>query len=467
MKRTIAMCLVITLTVVASTLGEQRSRRAELEFIAPRNNQVIAGDNVLLWVAESPQSIENSRTGRQLLFELSLDGESFQPLPQQSAPDLGPGSHTTTIDTRTLPVGMVFLRARLPDANVTRTIQVRVNRLPEPSCRVVPNKDQKGEVLFDCSRSQDVDGRIVSYHWKFGDGTNSATPTPLIRHRYRKEGRFPFELTVTDDDSFTSTLLRDVVYLSGFFMMDDRKDCGCEQMTIAATGKSILGDYRRKKDDAFEPVPLGLDPDYVSLNFEVSAALKDDSDPDLCSEGQDAKATFKWGTVLRHKKACTAGRDLDHCGQNSDCDTGTCQGGFKNGQSCDDRVSLFACKLGGGVCRANGDGVCTEYPFAGLKRGNDDYRRDYPKGEGLKIHCPSCGAPTWVDAPGFPDFDRVYADKDIRVDLDFLAFVKGNPSCSCHFRVVIDWDGTNKKHRAASGITLVQDGETVKCKLVK
>ena len=457
--------VAIASILLAVTVGGQRAPGEKFDFIFPRENQVIAGERVLLWV--SSPVMDNPVRRRDLVFELSLDGEHFQTLPQSNAPDLGPASHTTTLDTRLLPVGIVFLRARLVDPDVVRTIRVRVGRLPEPQCRVMPESKQKGLVRFDCTRSSDMDGRITSYRWKFGDGSSSTTTTGLISHRYNQEGRFPFELTVTDDDGFTATLLRDLVHLAGLFMMDDRKQCGCDEMTVTATGKSVLGDFRRKKNDAFEPVPLGFDPDYMSFNFEVSAALSEDSDPNLCSEGQEAKGTFTQGKFVSHKHACTAGRDLPHCSQNSSCDTHTCRGGFKNGKSCDSFEAAFGCNLGGGVCRANNDGVCTEYPVNGPKRGDDDYRVDYSKGEGPKIHCPSCDAPTWVDAPGFPDLEQVYANSNMKFELDFLSFVKGNSTCQCHFRVLVDWDAAKKKLTAASGITLVKDGETVKCKLVK
>ncbi|RLE67339.1 MAG: hypothetical protein DRJ45_09675, partial [Thermoprotei archaeon] len=52
-------------------------------------------------------------------------------------------------------------------------------------------------------RSHDLDGRIVSWLWEFGDGTTSTERNPT--HRYTEKGSFTVKLTVTDDDGLTAT----------------------------------------------------------------------------------------------------------------------------------------------------------------------------------------------------------------------------------------------------------------------
>ncbi len=66
-------------------------------------------------------------------------------------------------------------------------------------------KDQRvtaSEVQFDGGKSEDPDGKIVSYHWKFGDGSAGAGPTPV--HVYGSTGTYTVKLTVTDDSGTIS-----------------------------------------------------------------------------------------------------------------------------------------------------------------------------------------------------------------------------------------------------------------------
>lgn len=54
-------------------------------------------------------------------------------------------------------------------------------------------------VSFDASRSYDPDGRIISYHWDFGDGETVTTSAPYVQHTYVRQGIFTTTLRVTDD----------------------------------------------------------------------------------------------------------------------------------------------------------------------------------------------------------------------------------------------------------------------------
>lgn len=226
--------------------------------------------------------------------------------------------------------------------------------------------------------------------------------------------------------------------------------------------QSQLEDPRRPGDMA----PLGRDPDFVSFNFEVMATLEEGSDPALCEEGQRVKRTSRLGSnPVEQKKACTAGRDLATCRVNTDCDTHTCRGGDYAGRPCDDFDSNRLCRLGGGICLSNLDGRCTEFPFAGPNRGNDDYKSPL---EPVKRHCPTCESPTWLDAPGLSGSLHAEIPEDFRYEADFLMFLRGRgmgSTCSCHVRLLIDWDGMNQMFRAGTGLTLVQDAESVNCSL--
>lgn len=58
-------------------------------------------------------------------------------------------------------------------------------------------------VDFDASASHD-NGRIVKYHWYFGDGYDAITTTPSVRHVYKESGPYLPRLIVTDDTGVSS-----------------------------------------------------------------------------------------------------------------------------------------------------------------------------------------------------------------------------------------------------------------------
>jgi PKD repeat protein len=61
-------------------------------------------------------------------------------------------------------------------------------------------------VSFDASESIDPDGQIVDYQWDFGDGeTAHGISKSVCRHGYYSSGKFPVNLTVTDNERDKST----------------------------------------------------------------------------------------------------------------------------------------------------------------------------------------------------------------------------------------------------------------------
>jgi PKD repeat protein len=56
-------------------------------------------------------------------------------------------------------------------------------------------------VTFDASKSVDV-GRIVSYEWSFGDGTNATGS--VVSHLYDKGGMYQVKLNITNDEGISS-----------------------------------------------------------------------------------------------------------------------------------------------------------------------------------------------------------------------------------------------------------------------
>jgi len=87
-------------------------------------------------------------------------------------------------------------------------------RPPVASFTAAPNPAIVGAtVTFDASASVDPDGQITSYDWNFGDltlGSGQVAP-----HSYTSAGTYNVSLTVTDNESFTSTAYRDIVVQPG------------------------------------------------------------------------------------------------------------------------------------------------------------------------------------------------------------------------------------------------------------
>ncbi|MEW5827026.1 MAG: PKD domain-containing protein [Candidatus Bipolaricaulota bacterium] len=80
------------------------------------------------------------------------------------------------------------------------TIRVRAtNELPVAAFSVAPSTAfPQQAVRFDAGASYDADGEIVSYVWRFGDGTSANGRT--VSHAYGDVGTYTVTLTVADND---------------------------------------------------------------------------------------------------------------------------------------------------------------------------------------------------------------------------------------------------------------------------
>jgi hypothetical protein len=182
-----------------------------LRFVYPVNEQMVAGDNVLVWVAEDVDPA-STPSAEEVVLEFSLDGSRFEPLVRHDAPDLGIGSVTTGLDTTAFPVGPLFVRARHASESTGPTLRLFVNRLPMARC-TSRSAGQGGRfVQFDCSQSSDPDGSIQRFEWTFGDGATLVTATPTVTHLYPNFGEFFPEIKLTDDLGFSSTLLKQLLF---------------------------------------------------------------------------------------------------------------------------------------------------------------------------------------------------------------------------------------------------------------
>jgi PKD repeat protein len=89
------------------------------------------------------------------------------------------------------------------------------NGTPVPSFTFAPSTPlAKADITFDASLSTDSDGRIVSYAWNFGDGSQASGV--VVRHAFDSAGSYSVTLTVTDDRGQSALLSKSVsVAISG------------------------------------------------------------------------------------------------------------------------------------------------------------------------------------------------------------------------------------------------------------
>jgi PKD repeat protein len=104
-----------------------------------------------------------------------------------------PGTYTVTLS--------VTDDSGRPNASASSTVKVTVE--PRPKTPPRPRAELPGAaamrqaLLFDASKSEDVDGNILTYRWDFGDGTTSDVMTET--HAYAAPGTYVVRLTVADD----------------------------------------------------------------------------------------------------------------------------------------------------------------------------------------------------------------------------------------------------------------------------
>jgi PKD repeat protein len=73
------------------------------------------------------------------------------------------------------------------------------NRPPTAVFTTAPHATNVGQdMIFDASNSTDKDGKIVRYHWDFGDGTEDLGVS--VEHPFSQGGNYTVTLTVTDNE---------------------------------------------------------------------------------------------------------------------------------------------------------------------------------------------------------------------------------------------------------------------------
>lgn len=126
------------------------------------------------------------------------------------------------------------------NASVTKEILVVVPQTPAAQFSVSPSPVFLNvTVTFDGRSSSDPDGVIVSYAWRFDNGTTASGP--VVSRRYATPGPHSVTLTVTDEDGKSSNLTTDFVVVTrptASFTFSPSAAISHENVTFNATGSS-------------------------------------------------------------------------------------------------------------------------------------------------------------------------------------------------------------------------------------
>lgn len=125
--------------------------------------------------------------------------------------DFGDGANASgpNVTHRYAALGTYEARLTILDddgASATAIVRVEVgdaNLAPEPRAIVPTTADRAHDAAFDASASRDHDGRVVSWRWDFGDGTDAEGADAT--HRFAALGAHRVTLVVTDDEGVWSS----------------------------------------------------------------------------------------------------------------------------------------------------------------------------------------------------------------------------------------------------------------------
>jgi parallel beta-helix repeat protein len=96
----------------------------------------------------------------------------------------------------------LYVRDDDGESDTTHLFITIKNRGPEAVAGSDLVVDTNQLIKFNGGLSTDMDGRIKSYNWAFGDGTSSSRK--VASHSYNDNGKYTVTLTVTDDDGATA-----------------------------------------------------------------------------------------------------------------------------------------------------------------------------------------------------------------------------------------------------------------------
>jgi hypothetical protein len=158
-----------------------------------------------------------------------------------------------------------------------------------PSSNVRPTADaSKGEpyrgyinsnITFDGSESYDQDGRIISYHWTFGDGTNGTGE--IATHIYTVPGDYNVTLSVTDD-KFASDMYPTTAHITA----------GNNPPATPTLSGPTFG----HADISYQFTVLSSDPDGDTLYYSINWGDGSHDISTVVDSGQSYQFTHHWTT---------------------------------------------------------------------------------------------------------------------------------------------------------------------------
>jgi hypothetical protein len=90
-------------------------------------------------------------------------------------------------------------------------INIRNPHPPTAAFEFYRSSPETGEPIhFDGHNSVDIGGRILSYHWDFGDGITTECLQSSTEHIFSQAGEYPVTLTVTDNQGGTAQISQNI-----------------------------------------------------------------------------------------------------------------------------------------------------------------------------------------------------------------------------------------------------------------
>jgi 6-phosphogluconolactonase (cycloisomerase 2 family) len=143
-------------------------------------------------LAKSPASISAGTNIDDIWF--AADGKSAY------VPDFNDGNPGDVFEFNTSSAGLLSFKPTSTIASGEGPAGVMIAPDQAPIATFSVKRKGKGLVrVFNARHSRAPDGKVVRYHWRFGDGKITTTKSSSIKHRYRKARRYKVTLTVTDD----------------------------------------------------------------------------------------------------------------------------------------------------------------------------------------------------------------------------------------------------------------------------
>jgi PKD repeat protein len=105
-------------------------------------------------------------------------------------------------------VNLTVTNQAVPAETKTFTKLIVVNAEPTAAFQWDPDKGTTGQDVHFSSESDDPDGPVKDYLWRFGDGVTSTLRNPV--HPFAEAGRYRVTLTATDAYGASSTVARNI-----------------------------------------------------------------------------------------------------------------------------------------------------------------------------------------------------------------------------------------------------------------